>query len=329
MTAAGKPGKGANRKSRPRSQTPIRERLYDQLSRLTTEAQDPKYKRLDRESLGHILRRINAADRTVPVAVSRCLPQIEAATRLVIETWRLGGRLFYAGAGTSGRLGVLDASELPPTFGLDHRRAVGLIAGGRGTLVRSKEGVEDSASDGAAMVRRAGVGPDDCLIAIAASRRTPFTLGALSAARKSGARTVFLVANPKPVERGLEDADIVIPVVVGPEVVAGSTRMKAGTAQKLVLNMITTAAMVRLGKTYQNWMVDLRATSAKLRERSRRILAITAGIGYDEAGRILKRAGGSVKRALVMAKLNCSAAEAERRLAKTDGFVYRAIGERL
>lgn len=301
--------------------------LYQQLAHLTTEAQGRKYRRLDREPLLRILRRINDADSTVPQAVRRCLPQIEAATRLAIATWRGGGRLFYAGAGTSGRLGVLDASELPPTFGLDHKRAVGLIAGGHRTLVRSREGVEDSASDGVRAVGRVRIGPKDCLIAIAASRRTPYTLGCLEAAKKRGARTVFLVANPKPVQPGIECADVVIPVVVGPEVVAGSTRMKAGTAQKLVLNMITTAAMVQLGKTYENWMVDLQATSAKLRERSKRILTLTTGMDYSDADKILRRARGSVKRALVMAKLGCSIREADHRLKAADGIVYRALGE--
>jgi N-acetylmuramic acid 6-phosphate etherase len=302
--------------------------LFDQLAHLTTEAQDPKYNRLDREDLSVVLTRINDADRTVPDAIRLCLPQIEVATRIVIETWKNGGRLFYAGAGTSGRLGVLDAAELPPTFGLDPRRAVGLIAGGRQALVRSREGVEDSAANGARAVTRAQIGPKDCLIAIAASRRTPFTLGALTGARKRSARTIFLVANPQPVEGNAEAADVVIAVVVGPEVVAGSTRMKAGTAQKLVLNMITTAAMIQLGKTYQNWMVDLAATSAKLRERSKRILCLTANVDYDEAEKLLKRAGGSVKRAIVMAKLGVDRREADRRLAEADGFVWRALGEK-
>ena len=302
--------------------------LFQQLSQLTTEAQDSRYRRLDREPLRKVLQRINDADQTVPRAVRRCLPQIEKATKLVIETWQGGGRLFYAGAGTSGRLGVLDASELPPTFGIDHRRAVGLIAGGRPTLVRSREGVEDSTTDGARAVASARVGPADCLIAIAASRRTPYTLGALAEARRCGARTIFLVANPKPLKGVVEGADVVIPVVVGSEIVAGSTRMKAGTAQKLVLNMITTAAMVRLGKTYQNWMVDLRSTSAKLRERSKRILCLTADVGYDDASDLLRRARGSVKRALVMAKLGCSAREADRWLKAADGFVCRALAEK-
>lgn len=306
----------------------MKTKLFDQLSQLTTEAQDPRYRRLDREPLRRVLAEINDADQTVPRAVRRCLPQIEAATKLVIATWEGGGRLFYAGAGTSGRLGVLDASELPPTFGIDPRRAVGLIAGGKATLVRSREGVEDSSANGARAVAQAHVGRADCLIAIAASRRTPFTLGALSAARERGARTVFLVANPKPVTGMIEGADVVIPVVVGPEVVAGSTRMKAGTAQKLVLNTITTAAMVRLGKTYQNWMVDLQATSAKLRERSKRILCLTTGLDYESASKILDRAGGSVKRALVMAKRGCGAREADRLLRAADGFVFRAIGAR-
>jgi N-acetylmuramic acid 6-phosphate etherase len=301
--------------------------LFDQLAQLTTEAQDPAYRRLDRESLGRVLERINDADMTVPQAVRRCMPEIEKATRLVIAAWQKGGRLFYAGAGTSGRLGVLDASELPPTFGLDHRKAVGLIAGGRPTLVRSREGVEDSPASGARAVARAKVGAEDCLVAVAASRRTPYTLGALGAAKKRGSATVFLVANPKPVDPHVEDADIVIAVVVGPEVIAGSTRMKAGTAQKLVLNMITTAAMVQMGKTYQNWMVDLQATSAKLRERSKRILSLAAGIDYASADRLLRRAQGSVKRALVMARLDCSAPAADRRLKAAGGFVHLAVGK--
>lgn len=302
--------------------------LFNQLGGLTTEAQDKKFRRLDRETLRQVLLRINDADASVPRAIRRCLPQIEEASRLVIATWSGGGRLLYAGAGTSGRLGVLDASELPPTFGLDHRRAIGLIAGGKRTLVRSKEGVEDSATDGAAAVRKAKVCKGDCLIAIAASRRTPYTLGALSEAHKRGAKTIFLVANPRPVAKSLEYADVLIPVVVGPEVIAGSTRMKAGTAQKLVLNMITTSAMVQLGKTYQNWMVDLRSTSAKLHERSKRILTIVLEVDYKEADAILKSAKGSVKRAIVMGKLEVSAKEADRLLERADGFVYRALGER-
>ena len=301
--------------------------LFDQLGRLTTESQDKIYKRLDRESLRQVLKRINDADATVPRAIRRCLPQIEVATKLVIATWEDGGRLLYAGAGTSGRLGVLDASELPPTFGLNHRRAIGLIAGGTQTLIRSKEGVEDSSADGVGAVAKARVGRKDCLIAIAASRRTPYTLGALAEARRRGARTVFLVANPQPVGKSLEGADVVIPVVVGPEVIAGSTRMKAGTAQKLVLNMITTAAMVQLGKTYQNWMVDLRTTSAKLKERSRRILTIVADVDYDASDALLAAAKGSVKRAIVMAKLGVKPAEADRRLKQSNGFVYRALNE--
>lgn len=303
-------------------------RLFEQLSGLTTEAQDKTYGRLDREPLRKVLQRINAADAKVPRAIHRCLPEIEKATKLVIAAWSSDGRLFYVGAGTSGRLGILDASELPPTFGLDHRRAIGLIAGGKQTLIRSKEGVEDNAADGAAAVNKARVGKKDCLIAIAASRRTPYTLGALARAHTRGARTIFLVANPHPIGRMREVADVIIPVVVGPEVIAGSTRMKAGTAQKLVLNMITTAAMVQLGTTYQNWMVDLRSTSAKLRERSKRILTIVAGVEYDETEALLTSAGGSVKRAIVMSRLGIGEKEADQRLLRAKGFVHRALGEK-
>jgi len=302
--------------------------LFDQLRHLTTEAQDKRYRRVDRETMRQILTRINDADASVPRAVRRRLPQIERATRLVIATWKGGGRLFYAGAGTSGRLGVLDASELPPTFGIDPKHAIGIIAGGRRTLIRSKEGVEDSFTNGAKAIADAKIGKKDCLIAIAASRRTPYTLGALAEAHRRKARTIFLVANPRAIEKKVEGADVIIPVVVGPEVIAGSTRMKAGTAQKLVLNMITTAAMVQMGKTYQNWMVDLRSTSAKLRERSKRILTIVAGVDYDEANALLLSADGSVKRAIVMAKLGVSAREADRRLKRAEGFVFRALGEK-
>ena len=298
--------------------------LFDQLAALVTEERNTGTARLDRMSTTRILKLINDEDRTVPAAVARHLSRIARAAELYAATLRRGGRVFYLGAGTSGRLGVLDAAECPPTFGTDPQQVQGVIAGGKGTLIRSREGVEDRAAAAARDLKKRKFSRKDLLIAVAASGRTPYTLAGLEYARALGARTVFICANPA--RQKSPPADVVIPVVVGAEVIAGSTRMKAGTAQKLVLNMISTTAMVRLGKTYGNLMVDLRATSAKLSERSRRILMLAAGVDYEEAGDLLRKASGEVKTALVMAKLGCSAAVARRKLKGAEGFVYRVLG---
>ncbi len=297
--------------------------LFDQITALVTEAGNPKTARLDRMRISEILQTINEEDRSVPETIAGQIPQIAQAVELYLETMRVGGRIFYLGAGTSGRLGVLDAAECPPTFGADPDRIIGVIAGGRGTLVRSREGIEDKTGAARRDLKRYKFTPKDLLIAIAASGRTPYTLAGLAYARSLGAATVFICANPSNDITSI--ADVVIPVVLGPEVIAGSTRMKAGTAQKLILNMISTAAMVRLGKTYGNLMVDLQATSAKLAERARRILMVTTGVDYDRAGKLLKKAGGEVKTALVMAKLGCTAAVARRKLKAAEGFVYRLL----
>lgn len=233
--------------------------------------------------------------------------------------------MFYVGAGTSGRLGVLDAAECPPTFGTDPKKIQGVIAGGFRTLIRSREGVEDRRQAGAKDLRRRKLTKRDIVVGITASRRTPYVLGALAYARRVGARTVFICANPRRMVK--VKANIVICLVVGPEVIAGSTRMKAGTAQKLVLNMLSTAAMVRLGKVYGNVMVDLRATSEKLVERSKRILMLLGKISYPQAEKLLRAAGGSVKVALVMRLTGLSRREAEKRLAKAGGFVYKVVAE--
>jgi N-acetylmuramic acid 6-phosphate etherase len=231
--------------------------------------------------------------------------------------------LIYVGAGTSGRLGVLDASECPPTFGSDPGQVLGVIAGGTGALVRAVEGAEDRAADGVRAMDDLSVGPRDTVIGLAASRRTPFVVAALSRARDRGSRTAYVTCTPR-AEFSLP-VDVAICPVVGPEVLMGSTRMKAGTAQKLVLNMITTAAFVRIGKAYENLMVDLKANSEKLVERSRRTLMTVTGVDRDAAARAIETAGGSVKTALVMLKLGCSRAEAERRLAAAGGFVRAAL----
>jgi N-acetylmuramic acid 6-phosphate etherase len=296
---------------------------FEEFARLATEQRNPRTRDLDTLDIPGILERIAAEDRTVPDAVAHELPHIARMVALVVTSLRAGGRLFYVGAGTSGRLGVLDASECPPTFGSDPEMVQGLIAGGHGALIRAVEGAEDGAAEGGqAMVER-GVGAKDTVIGLAASRRTPFVVGALARARELGARTGYVTCTPR-ADFAL-DVDVAVCLEVGPEVIMGSTRMKSGTAQKLVLNMITTAAFVRLGKVYENMMVDLMATSEKLVERSRRTVMTVTGVGHDEAARVLSAAGGSVKTAIVMIRRGCARGEAERRLADAGGFVRAAL----
>jgi N-acetylmuramic acid 6-phosphate etherase len=298
-------------------------RLYDQLGNLTTEAVNPRSARLDRLATEDILSLINDEDQRVAVAVRKVLPQVNMAVEMAIATFRSGGRLIYAGAGTSGRLGVLDAAECPPTFGVNPSMVRGIIAGGRRTLVRSREGVEDDRRSAESEVDKLEVGKDDVVIGIAASARTPYPLAALKRAHGRGAHTILLVCNE------LRDppsyVDLVINPILGPEVLTGSTRMKAGTACKMILNMITTASMVQLGKCYRNLMVDLKATSAKLAERSRRILVEVTGVSYRQAGSLLKRAHGKVKTAIVMQVRGTNYAEAEKLLRAAHGMLYRVI----
>jgi N-acetylmuramic acid 6-phosphate etherase len=296
---------------------------FEEFARLATEQPNPRTRDLDTLDVPGILERIAAEDRVVPEAVARELPHVARMVERVVASLRAGGRLVYVGAGTSGRLGVLDAAECPPTFGSDPETVLGVIAGGPAALVRAVEGAEDDAPGGErAMVER-GVGPRDTVIGLAASRRTPFVVAALAKARALGAATGYVTCTPR-AEFAL-DVDVAICPEVGPEVVMGSTRMKAGTAQKLVLNMITTAAFVRLGKVYENMMVDLTATSEKLVERGRRTVMAAAAVGYEEAARVLPEAGGSVKTAIVMIRRGCGRGEAERRLAAAGGFVRVAL----
>ena len=297
---------------------------FEEFARLATEQRNPRTMDLDTLDVPELLARINAEDRTVADAVARELPWIARAVDLVVLSFRAGGRLVYAGAGTSGRLGVLDASECPPTFGSDPDQVVGVIAGGYTAVVRAVEGAEDRREEGAKAVDDLGVGPDDTVVGIAASRRTPFVVAAIERARERGARTVYVTCTPR--EEFQLPVDVAICPVVGPEVLMGSTRMKAGTAQKLVLNMITTAAFVRMGKVYENMMVDLMATSQKLVERSRRTVMTVADVDYDRAAGAITAAGGSVKTAIVMLRLGCPRDEAERRLREANGFVRGALG---
>ncbi|HTR97772.1 MAG TPA: N-acetylmuramic acid 6-phosphate etherase, partial [Candidatus Acidoferrales bacterium] len=230
---------------------------FDEFARLATEQRNPRTMDLDTLDVPELLERIHAEDRTVAEAVGRELPWIARAVDCVVASFRAGGRLVYVGAGTSGRLGVLDASECPPTFGSDPDQVVGLIAGGYRAVVRAVEGAEDRREEGVRAIDDLGVGPDDTVVGIAASRRTPYVVAAVERARELGARTVYVTCTPR--EEFTLAVDVAICPVVGPEVLMGSTRMKAGTAQKLVLNMISTAAFVRSGKAYENMMVDLMA----------------------------------------------------------------------
>jgi N-acetylmuramic acid 6-phosphate etherase len=278
---------------------------------------------LDHLSVPEILTLINEEDHEVAPAVAAEIPNIARAVDLIVKAFLDGGRLFYVGAGTSGRLGVLDAAECPPTFGTDPDQVQGMIAGGYGALVRAVEGAEDDAEAGAEAVKERGLTDRDVVVGIAACRRTPFVQGALRYSIDLGAPTILVTANP-PEDRPA-DVTVAISPVVGPEVVMGSTRMKSATAQKMVLNMLTTAAMVRIGKVYENMMVDLMANSEKLRERGKRILMISEGMGYDEAAACLKRAGGSVKLAIVMHRTGLDAGSARERLMAVGGWVRKAI----
>jgi N-acetylmuramic acid 6-phosphate etherase len=293
------------------------------LSKLLTEQRNPASMNLDSMSTEEVLRLLNAQDKLVPLAVEHEIPYILQAVELVVSSFRRGGRLLYFGAGTSGRLGVVDASECPPTFGTPPEQVLGIMAGGPAAMFRSQEGAEDNEAQARNDVDEQHVGPLDTVCGIAASRRTPYVVAAVGRARELGAKTIYVTTNPRS-EFNL-DVDVAICPEVGPEVLMGSTRMKSGTAQKLVLNMLTTTAMVKLGKTYENMMIDLQLTNQKLVERSKRILMMATGVDYDTAADFLTRAEGHVKSAIVMIKTGVGLAEARTRIAAADGFVRRAI----
>ncbi len=299
--------------------------LFRELQSLTTETRNPRSMRIDAASTEDILRIINDEDARVVPAVCAELPYIAEAVEIVVEAFKSGGRLLYAGAGTSGRLGVLDAAECPPTFGSPPEMVQGLIAGGKAAMFVAQEGAEDHEANGKAALEEAGVTPKDVVCGIAASRRTPFVVGAVKHAHALGCKTLFVTCNPRDQFDLHEFVDVAICVDVGPEVIMGSTRMKSGTAQKLVLNMITTAAFVRLGKVYENMMIDLQMTNEKLKERSKRIVMTATGVDYEEAASVLADAGGHVKTALVMLLADVDAPSARARLGAADGFVRRAI----
>jgi N-acetylmuramic acid 6-phosphate etherase len=289
-----------------------------------TERRNPRTADIDLASPLEIVDLINAEDRTVPDAVATQREVIAQAIECAEATFRAGGRLFYVGAGTSGRLGVLDASECPPTYGTDPEMVQGIIAGGPKALTRSQEGAEDRLEGAVEDLTQHGVRRGDFVIGIAASGTTPYVCRALTYARSIGARTALIACSPPPQDT-LDVADILIMPITGPEVVTGSTRMKAGTATKLVLNMITTGAMIRLGKTFGNLMVDLRATNDKLRDRSERILMEVCDVDRDGARALLDRAGGIVKTAIVIHYLRLDRADAERVLTDAGGVIRRVL----
>jgi N-acetylmuramic acid 6-phosphate etherase len=298
--------------------------LFEQLKTLATEQRNPASTDIDSKSISEILEIINNEDKKVPLAVEKELPAIAKAVEVVVTAFKKGGRLIYFGAGTSGRLGILDASECPPTYGVSFDMVQGLIAGGDSAIRKAVEGAEDYEENGANDVIKVGVNSNDVVCGIAASKRTPYVLGAIKKAKELGATTLFITCVPYE-SFDVPNVDIPICVHVGPEVVMGSTRMKSGTAQKLVLNMITTASMVRLGKTYENMMIDLQMTNKKLVERSKRIVMQVTGVDYDTAEKTLEESGGHVKTALVMILANVNFNEAKERLKKADGFVRYAI----
>ncbi|MBC8185489.1 N-acetylmuramic acid 6-phosphate etherase [candidate division KSB1 bacterium] len=297
--------------------------LYDKLKTLVTEKQNPESHGIDDMPIEQVLHVINSQDKTVPVAVEKEIPYIAKAVEIVVNAIKNGGRLIYIGAGTSGRLGVLDASEIPPTFGADPELVQGIIAGGYAALTRAQEGAEDKKEVGGKDLMKLNFTNKDVACGLTASRITPYVVGAIEKAKEVGAKTIYITCTDR--EQLELDVDVAICPVVGPEVVMGSTRMKSGTAEKLVLNMLTTTAMIRLGKVYNNMMVDLLMTSKKLEERSKRTVVMVTGVDYDTAAGVLKEADGHVKTAIVMILKNVDPDEAQRRLKKADGFVKGAL----
>lgn len=290
---------------------------------LLTEAVNTKTANIDQLDTEQLLRVINDEDNTVASAVAKEIQHIAAAVEQITAALREGGRLIYFGAGTSGRLGVLDAAECPPTFGVEPGQVIGLIAGGNRALLEAVEGAEDQYDGAINQFQEINLTAGDVVVGLAASGRTPYVVGGLEYANQVGAFTVAISCTPG--SSVSKVAKLAITPLVGPEVITGSTRMKAGTAQKLVLNMLTTATMIRLGKVYGNLMVDVRPTNAKLVERAKRIVAQAAGVSRDRAGEVLTQAGMNPKKAIIMLKQECSAEQAASTLLAAGGLLSKAI----
>ncbi|WP_191562046.1 N-acetylmuramic acid 6-phosphate etherase [Metabacillus idriensis] len=297
--------------------------MEKQLSSLTTELRNEQTMNIDNANTLEILSMMNNEDLKVAVAVQEVLPEIKAAVECAVESLKKGGRLIYIGAGTSGRLGVLDAVECPPTFSTSPETVIGIIAGGEKAFVRAVEGAEDKEESGAEDLKNINLSADDTVVGIAASGRTPYVIGALRYAKEKGAKAIALSCNKN--ARISEAADIGIEVVVGPEVVTGSTRMKAATAHKMVLNMISTATMIRIGKVYENLMVDVNVSNYKLKERAVSIIQTVTGAEYELAKETLEKARLKVKPAIVMIKAQIALEQAEELLNRADGDVRKAI----
>jgi N-acetylmuramic acid 6-phosphate etherase len=291
---------------------------------MSTERRNPRSVDIDLFPTERILRIINAEDALVATAVGTAIPQIAKAVDLAVDAIRAGGRLLYVGAGTSGRIAALDAAECPPTFSTPPEWVDAVIAGGSRALAQAMEGAEDDSGKGMADMKAKKVCPKDVVIGIAASGKTPYTHAALEYAKSKGARTVALVAMPDTLFSKI--ADVTIETPVGPEIVTGSTRMKAGTAQKLALNMISTTTMIRLGMTYSNWMINVSMTNTKLRTRGVHMLREILGVTNDEAAKLSERSGGSLKVAVIMGALGCSRKDAEQRLAEGNGNLRKILG---
>jgi N-acetylmuramic acid 6-phosphate etherase len=293
------------------------------LEQLTTEKRNPNTMDIDQMSIKEILQIMNKEDQSVPIAISKEIDKIESAIQMVVDSFRRGGRLIYIGAGTSGRLGVLDAAECPPTFGTDPAMVQGIIAGGKEAFTRAVEGAEDNEQMGGDDLKAIRLTNLDTVVGIAASGRTPYVIGALKYAKSIGAKTVSISNNKNSIIGTL--ADVAIEVETGPEVLTGSTRLKAGTAQKLILNMISTVSMIGIGKVYKNLMVDVRPTNHKLIERSKRIIMEATGVDYETAEKFFEEAKRNVKAAITMILLNCSYDEAVEKLKKAKGFIRKTL----
>lgn len=291
------------------------------LEKLVTESRNPKTMNIDLMPIHEILKVMNEEDQTVPLAVEKVIPEIEKAVKFAIDSFQKGGRLIYIGAGTSGRLGILDASECPPTFGVEPGMVQGIIAGGLEAISKAIEGAEDNETLGGDDLKRIGLTENDTVVGIAASGRTPYVIGALNYAKQIGAKTVA-ISNNKNSQIG-KLVDVAIEVETGPEVITGSTRLKAGTAQKLVLNMISTTSMIGIGKVYENLMVDVQPTNEKLVNRAQRIIMDATGCDREIASKTLELANKNVKAAIIMILLNCSYEEAIEKLEEADGFVRK------
>ena len=294
-----------------------------EINQLTTEKRNPNTMHLDQMSVGQVLELINKEDQQVPEVIAEALGQIEAAVETIIQSFNAGGRLIYFGAGTSGRLGVLDAAECVPTFGVSPDLVVGLIAGGDKAMVEAVEGAEDSLTLAEEDFKKLKLNANDTVVGIAASGRTPYVIGGLQYAQSIGAKTVSIACNKEAKISGY--AQIPIEVDCGPEILTGSTRLKAGTAQKLILNMLSTVSMIGIGKVYQNLMVDVQATNEKLEERSKRIIMAATECSYEEAASYFEAANHKVKVAIVMILTNLDATEASQKINAANGFVNQVL----